>query len=111
MSAVIVSAYAVLEQAKRLHSTPEDWSEGDLRDRILAHPRYRRDRVALATLDLGHYAIDEIAVADFIRRRRAGDAFPPIVCEADGGIIDGEHRAQAALIAGDTMIDAYIALD
>ena len=90
-----------------------------LPDIILAHPRWRKTRVPLNRLHIPDpesgedpedpynrvQMIDMDHVADIDRRnieRR------PIVVDADGHIIDGNHRAIAARLGGLFDIPAYI---
>ena len=90
-----------------------------LPDTILAHPRWRKTRVPLNRLHIPDpesgedpedpynrvQMIDMDHVADITRRDIEKK---PIVVDADGHIIDGNHRAIAARLGGLFDIPAYI---
>ena len=103
------TAAEIVAYCREIHSEPEDWLEGDLEQRIDAHKNYRLTSRRLDGLESGRWALDPALSQEFLARRRAGQAFPAIVCTARGRIIDGEHRCWAAREAGDLEIAAWVA--
>jgi hypothetical protein len=93
----------------KLHGREQDFEEGNLGNRIYGWNAYKRQVVPLSFVQVGEWGTDPETVRGYADRRLAGSNFPAIVCTADGRIIDGEHRVQAALLAGDTVIEALVA--
>lgn len=75
-----------------------------LLDQVRAEPCWELRRVRLATLDTGESrnpdVVAEYAELDPTTR-------PPIVVARDGSVLDGGHRAQAAMSRGERTILAY----
>jgi hypothetical protein len=100
-----VSAAELVRIVKRIHRAPEDFSEGDLENRIYRFTDYTLEWLPIAVLDLNEWDIDDEMVADYAGR---SDQYPPIVFDgADESIIDGAHRANAADHQGAQYVLAY----
>jgi hypothetical protein len=107
----IKTAEEIVVYCKELHSEPEDWLEGDIAQRILAHKNYRLTVRRLDQIESGRWALDPVLGQEFLARRQRGEAFPAIVCTARGRVIDGEHRCWAARAVGDLEIAVWVASD
>lgn len=99
----------LIEIARRIHHTPQDLSDGDLSERIWAYNSYKLSRLAVSSLDLSEWSIDDELVAEYVARIRAGEEPPPIIYDRTlKSIIDGTHRANAVDQAGGQWIMAYV---
>jgi hypothetical protein len=105
----ILDSQAVWNYCFALHPRQEDFEEGNLGNRIYGWDTYERKIVSLSFIQVGEWGVDADDVRAYADQRLAGSNFPAIVCTATGRIIDGEHRVQAALLAGDTTIEALVA--
>ena len=105
----ILDDQAVWNYCFKLHPRQEDFEEGNLGNRIYGWDGYERKMVPLSFVQVGEWGADPETVRAYADQRLAGSVFPAIVCTALGRIIDGEHRVQAALLAGDTTIEALVA--
>lgn len=90
-----------------IHARPEDLSEGDLGHRLEKFTHYVRGKLKLSDIDLDEWLLDDDEIdrlADLPTETR-----PPVVYDAvSSSMIDGIHRANAALRKGETEIDAFI---
>ena len=94
-------------EADALHHTPEDFDYGDLVHNITSFGRYELKRVPVESLKLGIYTIHDDIVDEYAALDPKTQ--PPIVLNPIHNlVIDGNHRANAAVKRGDTEILAYV---
>lgn len=102
----IIQGWELANHAEEWHHTPEDFIEGDIHQNIIAFGVYHLRRIPLSDLKMGMFAIDDDLVDDYTARQTSA---PPIVVDPRHGlIIDGNHRAEAALKRGERDILAYV---
>jgi hypothetical protein len=102
-----ISSTELLGMVRELHHRTEDFEEGDLPDRILAHDVYELRSIPLSRLDLDEFTVHPAYVDDIKSEMRSKKSHPPIVVGSDCGIIDGIHRANALRELGQTSVLAY----
>ena len=101
-----IDGYALARHAMEWHHTPEDFDEGDIYHNITSFGTYHLQRVPITELKLGRYTIHAALVADYASL--PSEAPPVIVDLKHGLIIDGNHRAEAAVKRGAHDILAYV---
>jgi hypothetical protein len=110
-----VSARQVLQYVKQAHA-PEEF---DIEYSITDHPKWQLANVPLSQLKLDPDGeqqdpyrrvnwVDYDKVAELVPRIGSVLQSRPIVVDAEGWIIDGNHRATAAAEAGLTSVPAYV---
>lgn len=88
------------------HKRLEDFEDGDIVDRIFAYSHYELREIHISGLDLNEFGIDEDTVDGYVKN---GDDVAPIIFGSDdGSIIDGNHRANAANVRGESTILGYV---
>lgn len=99
----------VLSLVQGIHQNQDDFSDGDLTERVLKCDYYELTTVCPQFIDV-IYAIDE----DKVDKYKALDTSkcPPIVLihhgDDDYELIDGSHRIEAFKALGITKINAYV---
>jgi hypothetical protein len=83
----------------------EDPYEGEVPERIAEYDEYELCAFPIADLCLDGYQYDSSLAGEYAAMNV--QTMPPIVVEPNGQIIDGFHRAQAAVQRGDDSIAAY----
>lgn len=85
----------------------EDPYEGDVPTRILDYSKWELKPIPVASTDANEYPTDPDLVADYAARDFS--SMPPIIFDQPNGeIIDGFHRANAALQSDIKQILAYV---
>lgn len=109
-SSLAVNASEVDSLAKQIHRKYDDFSEGDLTDRIYWFDQYTLTKIPLSNLNLNEWDVDEDLVADHVAMIiKSRHSMPPIVFDPIAkSIIDGMHRANAYAKLGYDTIPAYI---
>ena len=93
----------------RLHGRTQDFDEGDLMHRLDRFIRFEEMPIALSSIDLNEFSLDEDLVQQFMQEFQRSGSYPPIVFDAvDSSMIDGLHRANALSRMGLCAIDAYV---
>lgn len=105
-----MTGYDMAAWVRTIHSSPQDFDEGDLRERLERHRRYRLMNIDLARLNPSEWTVCETLVNEYAHARFDTQA-PPIVVDPYDSIIDGIHRVNAALSRGETQILAYVGED
>lgn len=94
-----------------MHHSPEDFHEGNIDERINAYDSYALEKLVLADINLDEWNLDALMVQEYAQNIKNGQVAPPIVYDpVEESIIDGAHRANAAYLAGQTFIMAYVGL-
>lgn len=101
-----MDCYAVGKWVRTLHSSPQDFDEGDLLERIERHAHYKLQSIALNRLDPHEWTVCESLAQEYAT---LDTPCPPIVIDPYDSIIDGTHRVNAALRRGEATILAYVA--
>lgn len=103
-----VSSCDLIRIVRTIHSSPIDFDEGDLASRIHLHTRYGLKHVSIEDIDTTQWALCSDLVDEYTQMTTPA---PPIVFDPQSkSIIDGTHRARAALLRGDGHIWAYCPL-
>lgn len=106
----VVDESDIYSYVQALHHTDEDFSEGNLGERIEWYPQYKLSYISLSSLDLDEWYWDEEEVNMFEEQLKNGSKYPPIVVSHDYSIIDGTHRANALNQAGIEKILAFVGI-
>lgn len=102
--------------AEYLHTRPDDWTEGDLGNRIEKSSRYQLLEVDIRDIDIAEWDINDDVVDDYMQILDENNGYcPPIILEKKSDnelycIIDGIHRANAVSEAGYTKINSWVGL-
>ncbi len=106
----IVDAHYLDTLAKKIHRSFDDFSEGDLTDRIYWFDQYKLIDLPLSKLDLNQYSVDDDIVDDYINHiKDSRGTMPPIIYDPiAGSVIDGIHRANAYASLKYNTIPAYV---
>jgi len=100
-----LSVAALLTYVKSIHSEEEDFSVGDLTDRLIyKYKLYRLREIPITKIHSPWYTVYD-RVCDFAEQK---SGFPPIVLTPSLVVIDGNHRVKAAIARGDKTILAYV---
>lgn len=100
-----VSADNVIEYVADLNDRDDPY-EGEVPERIAQYAEYELRPFPTDELDLESWGYSPSLAAEYATMDPS--TMPPIVVEPDGDIIDGFHRAHAALINGHRTIMAYV---
>ena len=105
-----VDANHIYSLAKQIHRNYDDFSEGDLSDRIYWFEEYKLTELPTSKLNLDEWEIDDDLVADHVAEiMKSRHTMPPIVFDPiENSIIDGTHRANAYAKLGYDTIPAYV---
>jgi hypothetical protein len=95
----------IVAWVRTLHSSPIDFDEGDLEERLWDHAPYALRTIALDSVDAHEWALCEEQIQEYAAMESVA---PPIVVDRHGSIIDGTHRVNAALRRGHTGVLAYV---
>lgn len=100
----------IYSMTKQIHRNYDDFSEGDLSDRIYWFDEYNLTELPISKLDLEEWEVDEDLVADHVAEiMKSRHTMPPIVFDPIArSIIDGTHRANAYAKLGYDTIPAYV---
>ena len=99
----------LLQRVKSFHHTPEDLSDGDLSDRIWAYSRYYLRQVDVHSIRSDEWTVHNDMVTDYADKFSRGEIPPPIIYDpVNDSLIDGTHRLNAAIAAGEEKVIAYI---
>ena len=104
-NAEIVDADYVIHYIAELNDRDDPY-EGDVPERIASFHSFIREPFPVKDLQLEGYQYDPSLAREYANYEIS--TMPPIVVEPDGEIIDGYHRAQAAVINGVVAIDAWV---
>lgn len=101
------SCSEIYDMVYELHG-PYDFEEGDITKRIERFDRYILQTLELSEINYQQWTVSDSLIDEYSAKLADGEA-PPIVYDAiSRSIIDGTHRAQAAVRAGRTTILAYV---
>jgi hypothetical protein len=104
----VVDADDVVSMIAEQNDRDDPW-EGPVPAHVLRYSRYRCAVVPVAGCDLEGYGYDRELAEEY--SRTPAHLFPPIVLDpADGTVVDGYHRAHAALLRGETGILALVGI-
>ena len=110
---MIVPEHEVYAFIQSIHHEEEDFSDGDIGERIEAYESYEVKEVPLSKIEKPWTYIDEDMVDDYLGK--AMETVPPILLGyySDGTYqtIDGGHRVTVALKRNQTTIKAFVAID
>ena len=106
----IVDESDIYSYVEALHHTDEDFSDGNLGERIEWYPQYQLKEVSLSDLDLDEHYWGESDVEEFKERFLESGKYPPIILAHDYSIIDGTHRANSLEQAGEKVILAFVGI-
>ena len=102
----IVSADFIYDMVRKLHHNEEDFSEGDLANRIYQYKNYKLMLLPIDKLNAEEFDTIPEYVSDY---KKLTTKIPPIVVQANKKrIIDGTHRTQAMIALGHKTILAYV---
>jgi GNAT superfamily N-acetyltransferase len=106
----LVSASQIYATVQKIHRALNDFSEGDLGDRIYWFDDYKLVNLPISKLNLDEHWVDEDYVEDYMNHiADSKHTMPPIVFDPiAGSIIDGTHRANAYARLGNKTIPAYV---
>ena len=106
----IVPASQIFASVQKIHRDLNDFSEGDLGDRIYWFDDYKLVNLPISKINLDEYWVDEDYVEDYMNHiADSKKTMPPIVFDPiAGSIIDGIHRATAYSRLGNQTIPAYV---
>jgi hypothetical protein len=109
----ILPEHEVYAFIQSIHHEEEDFSDGDIGERIEAYESYEVKEVPLSEIEKPWTYIDEDMVDDYLGK--AMETVPPILLGyySDGTYqtIDGGHRVTVALKRNQTTIKAFVAID
>lgn len=104
------TCWDLVELAKKIHHSRQDFEEGDLIDRIKNFGVYVLQEVAISQIDRGSYAIDEELVEEYTEEPQ--ETMPPIILgDVYGGkydAVDGNHRVETNGLRGIETILAFV---
>lgn len=105
-----VPASNIFAKVQQIHRDVNDFSEGDLGDRIYWFDDYKLVDLPISQLDLDEHWTDEDYIEDYMNHIvDSKHTMPPIVFDpVAGSIIDGIHRANAYARLGHKTIPAYV---
>ena len=87
----------------------DDPYEGDVPERINQFAGFKRMAFPIKKLKLHGYQFSPDLAKEY--STMSANTSPPIVVEPNGEIIDGYHRAQAAVMRKDQTIDAFVGIN
>lgn len=102
-----VTSAKLMGMVKQWHHTPQDFVDGRITKHLRAYPTYELKSVALSSLDLEAFSVDDHRVEQYADLETEA---PPIVVGQWGLILDGNHRALAAVKRGEHHIQAYVGI-
>ena len=98
----------LLRMIQDIHHRPEDFENGDINHRIYKFKQYHLTELPITNL-YSPWDVDATASDGYADRMRGGELPPPIIYDADTGImIDGGHRLEAARLANLKSLPAYV---
>lgn len=105
-----VSAKYIFDLAKKVHRKLDDFSDGDLADRIYWFDQYTLTELPVSKINTHEFDVDEDLVAKHIAKiMKSTDTMPPIIYDPIAkSIIDGIHRVNAYKKLGYETIPAYV---
>lgn len=107
-----IAGWDLAQHAEGWHHTPEDFEDGDIAHNIEAFGEYDLRRVPLSELNLDLFSSDDYLIRQYAQQ--PAESAPPIIVDLGEGrwgrgwVIDGNHRAKAALARGEHDILAYV---
>jgi ParB-like chromosome segregation protein Spo0J len=92
------------------HHTPEDFSEGDIQERMDQFDYYHLVEINLNRLDREEFHVDDDLVEDYVEKikNEGVENMPPMLISNNDEIIDGIHRLNALLDCGYEKFPVYI---
>ena len=92
------------------HHTPEDFSEGDIQERIDQFDYYHLVEIDLNRLDREEFHVDDDLVKDYVVKikNEGVENMPPMLISDNDEIIDGIHRLNALLDCGYKKFPVYV---
>lgn len=101
----------VYQYIQAIHADYEGaFIDGDLGYRIEHYPEYKLEWVDFDDIDYDEFWWDENVVDEYEKEYLINKKYPPIVISHDGRIIDGTHRANALINAGEDKILAFVGM-
>jgi len=104
----IVPEDIIYQYIQQIHWNDNDWSEGDISDRIEQYKNYILKEVSIDKIDIEEFQTYEDIVKKYADQTKNTGYYPPIVIAHDYQIIDGTHRAQAIEMLGMKTILAFV---
>lgn len=102
----------VIDLAKEIHYSPQDFEEGNIIENIEEYDNYELMDVAVEKIEEPYYYIDEEMIEEY--KEMNTEKMPPIILGfySDGTyqIIDGGHRVTVAQELGLKKIKAYVGM-
>lgn len=106
-----MTADEIENYVRSIHDDEDDFNDGDLLERIHSFSKYTLMTLQTESIPHGQWSISDDLAEEYAQRILRGEEMPPIVIQESGMvIIDGTHRHQAALLAKQPMILAYVGL-
>ena len=110
--ASLFSGNDVLAKVKQIHHTEEDFTEGNLTERILKFKTYVLMELPIAKVSLGKYSVYDDVLTSLIENHKEdflSGNYPPIVYDPEEeDIIDGTHRVEALERLGIASVKAFV---
>ena len=109
----VVDSRTILDNVESIHREYDDFVDGDLAERILAHDYYELVKMPVEQLHLDEWDVDLDLVDDMAEeiRNSPQTMYPIVIDQSYNSIIDGIHRANAYEQLGITHIPAYVSVD
>jgi len=106
-----IHEHVLYNEIQAMHHTPEDFSEGDLGERIENFPYYNLiSQFDLTLLFQAEFSLDLDLVEEYaaLILENGIENMPPIVIDDNFSIIDGIHRLNAMILCGILKADLYM---
>lgn len=94
----VYSSGDILTYIKSIHYNEDDFSDGDIVERVNKYSNYVVKEVPMNKIILDNYSLEQDWVDDYINQYEKSKSYPLIVVSPKNGkydIIDGNHRANA----------------
>jgi hypothetical protein len=92
-----VSCWDLIIMMRKIHPRTEDFSEGDLFERIKRFDMYTLQEISLCDIHRGRYDLDDSLIEEYAEL--AVNTQPPIILSEPFGdkrdVVDGNHRVEA----------------
>lgn len=104
------TCWDLVELARKIHHSRQDFEEGDIVDRIKNFGVYILQEIPISQIDRGSYAIDEDLVDEYAEQSQ--DTMPPVILGDIYGkkydAVDGNHRVESAVLRKDETILSFV---
>ncbi len=112
----ILSGSDIYKYVEQLHRNKDDFSEGDLGERIWNNDCYKLLNIPISDIIIDEYELDIDYVDDYINKYKETSNYPPIVLDGDReynyknkySIIDGNHRTNSLNDSGVKLVKAWV---